>query len=334
LLKDMILERDKKISQLHVNVEENSKKLLARRKELEEVRDHSSESKLQYRRTIASLVKKRDEGLHKIQKIEKEVRNQNGSLHVYADILKEAAPESVDSSYVVRMQSQLCKAMHSMGILEHQLAIVNAISSDVIKSQKEAITTLVNEKSTMELEVMNELVAIDDAKRQVEDEWKANLEKEQLKVLKLRGELGVDDATLDKDSDDDDDEGSSEEEDEYETEMREGLAEMKEAITEMENETAKQLETIESLKAQLEKLKMSGNASPDDNGQQQDDESVEDEKASAGEQENGSGPTSLIEQDKEEDSPEAENGDSPTDNESGDDADAEVKGDDDEDQQP
>ena len=272
MLKDMIVERDKKISQLEEAVEGNQKKLISRRRELEEVREKASESKLQYRRKIASLVKKRDEGLYKIQKAEKEVRNQNGSLHVYADILKEAAQDSVDSSYVVRMQSQLCKAMHSMGILEHQLAIVNAISSDVVKSQKEAITILTDEKSNMELEMMNQLVMIDDAKREVEEEWKAKLEEIQLKVVELRNELGLDDEKSDKDSDD---EGSSEEEDEYESEMREGLAELNEAIAEMEDETVRQRETIEALKAQLEQLQMSGDTSPDKNGQHDDQEKVE-----------------------------------------------------------
>ena len=254
LLKEMVVERDKKIAQLETAVEDHECKLATIQMELEQVREQSSQSKLEYRRAIAALVQKRDEGLHKIQKIEKDVRNQNGSLHIYADILKEAAPESVDSSYVVRMQSQLCKAMHSMGILEHQLAIVNSISTDVAKSQKDAITAVVDEKSKMELEVMNELVALDDAKRKAEEEWKGKLEKEQLKVVHLRREVGVADENADNDSDDES--GSSEEEDEYENEMREGLEELKQAIAEMEDETAKQLDTIDSLKAQLEKLQM------------------------------------------------------------------------------
>lgn len=307
LLKEMVSERDKKIAQLRAAVDEHNTKLFAKQRQLEKVQDESSESKLQYRRTIASLVKKRDEGLHKIQKIEKEVRNQNGSLHVYADILKEAAPESVDSSYVVRMQSQLCKAMHSMGMLEHQLAIVNTISSDVVKSQKEAITSIVDEKSAMELEVMNELMAIDDARREIEDEWKAKLEKEQIQVVQLRAELGIDEEKADSDSDKDDDESSSEEEDEYELEMREGLAELKEAVTEMEDETSKQLDTIESLKAQLAKLQMSvdNDAAEPENGHAE---------LSTSEQE-----IPPAEQVKEDTSPESENGESPTVDESDDD---------------
>lgn len=310
LLKEMVSERDKKIAQLRAAVDEHNAKLFAKQRELENVQDESSEAKLQYRRTIASLVKKRDEGLHKIQKVEKEVRNQNGSLHVYADILKEAAPESVDSSYVVRMQSQLCKAMHSMGILEHQLAIVNSISSEVVKSQKEAITSVVDEKSAMELEVMNELMAIDDARREIEEEWKAKLEKEQLKLVKLRAELGIDKEKSDADSDsENDDESSSEEEDEYVLEMREGLGELKEAIAEMEDETAKQLDTIESLKAQLAKLQMSV-----------------DNDADTAQQENGHAESPTGEQDipsaeqvKEDASPKSENGESPTVDESDDD---------------
>ena len=241
LLKDMIQERDKKISQLTVKIEELEQKIEKERSVLREVRTRSSESKLVYRREIAELVKKRDEGLVKIQKMEQEVRNQNGSLHGYAEILKEVAPESVDSSYVVRMQSQLCKAMHSMGILEHQLGIVNQISSDVIKTSKEAITSIVDEKSKMELEIMNELMAMDGEKRKAEEECKSNLEKDQLQVVALRKRLGEHD---EDNSDEDSDEGD-------EDEMREALAELKDVIAEMEEENAEQLETIKKLKAQL-----------------------------------------------------------------------------------
>jgi hypothetical protein len=244
LLKDMIHERDKKIAQLEGKLEAHREKRNKLEVELEEVGAESSKSKLERRREIAALVKERDIGLLKVQKAEKDVRNQNGSLHLYADILKEAAPESVDSSYVVRMQSQLCKAMHSMGILEHQLHIVNKISSDVVKAQKDAITAVAEEKTRMELEMMNQLVMTDDAKKQVQEEYKPRLEKEQLAVVEMRKRLG------------ENDDNGSESEDELEVEMREGLEELKEAIEEMEEETDEQLRAIESLQAQLEALKM------------------------------------------------------------------------------
>lgn len=253
LLKDMIQERDKKIAQLAVKIEGHEKDMSKVQEELEQFRAGSTDSKLERRREIAALLKARDLGLIKIQKKEKEVRNQNGSLHLYADILKEAAPESVDSSYVIRMQSQLCKAMHSMGILEHQLHIVNQISSDVVKTQKDAITAVAEGKTKMELEMMNELVLIDDAKKQVEEEYKPKLEKEQLAVVELRKRLGENDEAAGSDS---------ESEDELEVEMREGLEELKEAIAEMEEETEEQLKTIDSLRAQLKELKMD----PDEEG--------------------------------------------------------------------
>jgi chromosome segregation ATPase len=168
-------------------------------------------------------------------------------LHLYADILRESAPESVDSSYVIRMQSQLCKAMHSMGILEHQLHIVNQYSSDVVKAQKDAINAVAEEKTKMELEMMNELVLIDDAKKQVEEECKPKLEKLQLAIVDLRKYLGENNEAASSES---------ESQDELEVEMREGVEELKEAIAEMEDETKEQSKTIESLRAQLKELKM------------------------------------------------------------------------------
>ena len=247
LLKDMIQERDKKIAQLAIKVEDQKKDISRVEEELEQFRTGSTNSKLERRREIAALLKARDVGLLKVQKKEKEVRNQNGSLHLYADILREAAPESVDSSYVIRMQSQLCKAMHSMGILEHQLHIVNQHSSDVVKAQKDAINAVSEEKTKMELEMMNELVLIDDAKKQVEEEYKPKVEKLQLEISEMRKYLG----------ENDDNSGSeSESEDELEIEMREGLEELKEAIAEMEEEIKEQSETIALLRAQLKELKM------------------------------------------------------------------------------
>jgi hypothetical protein len=248
LLKDMIHERDKKIAQLEGKLEGHQEKTNKVLEELEAVRAESSKNKLERRREIAALVKKRDIGLLKVQKAEKDVRNQNGSLHLYADILKEVAPESVDSSYVVRMQSQLCKAMHSMGILEHQLHIVNTISGDVVKAQKDAISAVAEEKTRMELEMMNQLVMMDDAKKQVEEDYKPRLEKKQLAVVEMRKHLGEND-------DQDGSDMESESEDELVVEMREGLEELKEGIEEMEAETDEQLATIKSLQAQLEALK-------------------------------------------------------------------------------
>lgn len=250
LLKDMIQEREKKIAQLAIKIEDHEKEISKVQEELEQFRAESTNSKLERRREIAALLKARDLGLVKLQKKEREVRNQNGSLHLYADILKEAAPESVDSSYVIRMQSQLCKAMHSMGILEHQLHIVNQNSSDVVRAQKDAITAVAEEKTKMELEMMNELVLIDDAKKQVEEEYKPKLEKVQLAIVELRKYLGENDKAAGSDS---------ESEDELEVEMREGLEELKEAIDEMEEETKEQSKTIASLRAQLKELKMGPN---------------------------------------------------------------------------
>jgi hypothetical protein len=259
LLKDMIHERDKKIAQLVCKLEGHQEKRNKILDELEAVCAESSKSKLERRREIAALVKARDIGLLKVQKAEKDVRNQNGSLHLYADILKEAAPESVDSSYVVRMQSQLCKAMHSMGILEHQLHIVNKISSDVVKAQKDAIQTVAEGKTRMELEMMNQLVMMDDSKKQVEEEYKPRLEKEQSAVVEMRKRLG--------ENDDESSDSESESDDELVAEMRAGLEELKEAIEEMEEEAEEQLKIIESLEAQLEALKLTPDKEEEENGQ-------------------------------------------------------------------
>jgi chromosome segregation ATPase len=117
----------------------------------------------------------------------------------------------------------------------------------VVRAQKDAIAAVAEEKTKMELEMMNELVLIDDAKKQVEEEYKPKLEKIQVAIVELRKYLGENDEAAGSDS---------ESQDELEVEMREGLEELKEAIAEMEEETEEQSKTIASLRAQLKGLKM------------------------------------------------------------------------------
>ncbi|KAL3924250.1 MAG: hypothetical protein SGARI_006071 [Bacillariaceae sp.] len=167
-------------------------------------------------------------------------------LHVYNEIMKSvAAPENNDSSYVLRMQAQLCKAMHSMCMMEKQLQLSTAQQDQTTKAMKDVITRMVEEKSQVELKLMNELVLADTAKREVEIKVKEQSES----FIKEKDDL-MEKIERQNDPEEEDEESDDEEEKE---ELQEILVQGREEIERLEQENKKQDEELEVLKEKVAK---------------------------------------------------------------------------------
>ena len=94
-------------------------------------------------------------------------------ITVYQDIMREvstaADPDgSTASSYVVKMQSQLCKAMHGMGVMETQRQMTKGQTEHIQKKAKDVVTDMVEEQSNVELKMVNDLILADNSKREVD----------------------------------------------------------------------------------------------------------------------------------------------------------------------
>lgn len=237
LLQEMINDRDKKIREVEAKIDRKEAKMMNCQEELEQIISDMADQKLERRRAIEDLTKRRDEIRKKVQALEQDVKSQTGSLHTYAEIVRETSHDAVDSSYVLRMQAQLCKAMHSMGMLEHQLSMVNASSNDVIKAYKDTINGVVEEKSKIELSLMNDLVGIDNDVRRIKDDYKGKLDQKNQQLQDFEMSLNFT-ANAPKEELDED-------------EMQEYMEELNEAIAEMTEKTEAQLKEIQDLRAPL-----------------------------------------------------------------------------------
>ena len=108
----------------------------------------------QYRQVKDSL------DMKKQQQQQPVIQSSNGGsgvlgLHVYNEIMKSVSTaESNDSSYVLRMQAQLCKAMHSMGMVETQYQLTQTQQETLQKSLKDVKTDMIEEKTQVELKLM------------------------------------------------------------------------------------------------------------------------------------------------------------------------------------
>ena len=170
-------------------------------------------------------------------------------LHVYNEIMKSvAAPENNDSSYVLRMQAQLCKAMHSMGMMETQLQLTTAQQDQTTKAMKDVITGMVEEKSQVELKLMNELVLADNAKREVEIKVKEQSEA----FVKEKDDLME---KIERQNDAENEEEEESDDEEEKEELQEILVQGREEIERLEQENKKLEATLEELKEQVAKSK-------------------------------------------------------------------------------
>jgi hypothetical protein len=244
LLKQMIQDRDQRITRLNEQTEKYEAKTVETIENLRKTKNKNAENLITYVKTEEDFRQRTNQANQRIAVTQKDVLQQNGGLHTYANILKEAAPESADSSYVIRMQSQLCKAMHSLGILEHQLEILNNYSAGTIGGLKSGMAAVIDEKTQVELKYMNQLVEVDNERQKMNTEMKLVRQKFEESQRSLLSQ--------EQDDEDENDEKSDEEIDE--DLLREILSERKEDIRHLEEENVKQARQIDNLSAKIKAL--------------------------------------------------------------------------------
>jgi hypothetical protein len=138
-----------------------------------------------------------------------------------------------------------------MGILEHQLDILNKYSSATIGSLKTSMNEVVDDKTNIEIKIMNELMVVDTGKRTIEDELKR--QSQEIMDLKHKQQrLGNGEEIED---DDDDDESEEEIDEDLLQEILEERIEDIDALQEEANQKAKE---IEDLTAKLKALNAGG----------------------------------------------------------------------------
>jgi hypothetical protein len=189
LLQGMIRDRETQIKMIETKIEEQKKKMERVQMDRVKVTHVQQEQNVQQTKDLEVLLKQfktvqRDYREAKdrldMKKQQQQQQAMGGAaissstapmgLHVYHEIMKSVASSerNNESSYVLRMQAQLCKAMHSMGMMETQLQLTTLQQEQTQKAMKDVITSMVEEKSQVELKLMNELVLADNARREVQ----------------------------------------------------------------------------------------------------------------------------------------------------------------------
>jgi len=269
LLQEMARDREICIRFLKKKLEGQDKKAKLLKKEFDEISERKEKEHEANRSQLMQLWKDYDGMLCRYQDAKDELdtrRQQQGngdgeesqqSTNVYTEIMKEvviAAEKTTevsngsgDSNYVVRMQSQLCKAMHGMGVMETQRQMTKGQVEHMQKKAKDVVTEMVEERSSVELKMVNDLIVADTSKREVDG--KRTLQHEtfskQKNDLMEKIERQIDEANEDfSESNAENDE----EEEEAKEELKEVLEQGREEAERLEKLNKEAEEKIEALK--------------------------------------------------------------------------------------
>ena len=195
LLEDMIHERDGHIANLTNQLHQTSDSINSLSKELHQKSVARKQQREEHSKSIKKLKEEHLEQRKKLAKFEQSVKGGGGlRVHEYAALMRSANSNQVESSYVIRLQAQLCRAMHSLGVMESQLALVKDNCSSLIRFMKEDLSRMVDDRTRREIELMNGLAKVDQEHRILQGKMEKKInEKEELleSVREEYEELGL-----------------------------------------------------------------------------------------------------------------------------------------------
>lgn len=304
LLKEMIHDRDRRIATIKHKMEDSYHRYLqketvlmgmrqARKKssfkngsEIEALSIEKYETEGRLNRMLGHLKKQQGAAVNLYTNIiNNQANNQNGSVFSLRSLASfgtggaiQAKPTKIDSSMVMRMQAQLCKVMHSMGIVDNQLILLREKCNDLIAKMKQMLSETSDEKTKVELQLMNELMIADGEIRAEKEKFKIKSDemKKQIKHLerknrRQRQRMGYDDESESESESESDSDMSSSDEDsdehyesdaemDHEDEQRDNeeknalrlsLTERRKDISELEKEIDDQKEMMRAVKVRL-----------------------------------------------------------------------------------
>eukprot|EP00567_Pseudictyota_dubia_P009001 CAMPEP_0197463200 /NCGR_PEP_ID=MMETSP1175-20131217/61175_1 /TAXON_ID=1003142 /ORGANISM="Triceratium dubium, Strain CCMP147" /LENGTH=428 /DNA_ID=CAMNT_0042998901 /DNA_START=134 /DNA_END=1420 /DNA_ORIENTATION=+ len=100
------------------------------------------------------------------------------ALHEYASLIIEAGDKfgQRDSTYVVRLQSKLCKAIHQRAMWSQQMVVFEDNWKKIVKTLQEDVVNAENEKCKAQVEAMNAIIVAEKHKCQMEVECEDKIE--------------------------------------------------------------------------------------------------------------------------------------------------------------
>lgn len=181
-LENVVRQRDAAISALEKARQEKQSQLALLEAELEKERLMQMKEALVHKIDIERIKRQTLNAEDRLKSLEADMQDK-AAIHEYANLIKGVAPKAgVDSQYVMKLQSQLQKAVKKMETTTEQIKELEDSSRDVIDQLTREISDLVEERCKTELELRKQMDVLDVQKRDMQVEYEERI-RENLKTL-------------------------------------------------------------------------------------------------------------------------------------------------------
>lgn len=181
-LEKVVRQRDGAISALEKVRLEKQQQLSALEAELEKERLTQMKEALLHKIESERIKRQTTSAEERLKCLENDMQDK-AAIHEYANLIKGVAPKAgVDSQYVMKLQSQLQKAVAKMETTTEQMNALEENSREVVDSLTTEIAELVEDRCRTELELRKQLEVLEGQKKDMQAEYEDRI-RENLKTL-------------------------------------------------------------------------------------------------------------------------------------------------------
>jgi chromosome segregation ATPase len=181
-LEKVVRQRDGAISTLERVRLEKQQQLAAMEAELEKERLTQMKEALLHKIESERIKRQTASAEERLKCLESDMQDK-AAIHEYANLIKGVAPKAgVDSQYVMKLQSQLQKAVAKMEATTEQMNQLEENSREVVDSLTAEIAELVEDRCRTELELRKQLEVLEVQKKDMQADYEERI-RENLKTL-------------------------------------------------------------------------------------------------------------------------------------------------------
>ena len=189
--------RDSTVSGMEKKRQEKEAELAALQKELEYERLKQMEEAILHRLEADRLQRQTQAMEERLEALERDMQDKD-AIHEYANLIKGVAPKSgVDSQYVMKLQSQLAKAVKKMEATSQQMELVEQSCNEVVASLKTEITEIVEDRCRTELELRKQLELLEEQKAEMQKDYDEQIRKNQEEMERLQQRASLEGTEVD-----------------------------------------------------------------------------------------------------------------------------------------
>jgi chromosome segregation ATPase len=174
-LEEVVRQRDASVSALEKARLEKQQQLVALEAELEKERLTQMKEALLHKIESERIKKQTANAEERLKCLETDMQDK-AAIHEYANLIKGVAPKTgVDSQYVMKLQSQLQKAVAKMEATTEQMKALEESSNQVVDSLTLEIAELVEERCRTELDLRKQLEILEGQKKEMQENYEERI---------------------------------------------------------------------------------------------------------------------------------------------------------------